>query len=335
MKKMFTTRYLSADRSGNYALQNYQGKLQPGTPFVVETEAQALLAGGFPTLSPESPVPLSSTLQLCADMSDLSEQELLAVAKAELLRLQGAASKNYRLEADPRVCVIGRSAEDLDRFVDTYGGVLEIYPLLIAGRHPDYPEILQLSVEKSSQGCRVHYRRRSPFNAALCTYCGACSDVCDEHCISPRLHIDYSRCTFCKNCQDVCETDALDIHGAEEVVLNLPALILLQGAGPELPEDLDCVYTYNQLEKYFSTLFSADITEVVCHNNSICQYSGRLEIGCARCIDSCAHGALTAGAQGIEVDPLLCEECGNCVGICPTGAMDYSLFRDDVLVNYL
>ncbi len=335
MKKMFTTRYLSADRTGNYALQNYQGKLQPGTPFVVEGEAQVLLAGGFPTLSPESPVPLSPTLQLCTDMSDLSEQELLSVAKAELLRLQGAASKSYRLEADPRVCVISRSAEDLDRFVDTYGGVLEIYPLLIDGRHPDYPEILQLSVAKSSQGCRVHYRRRSPFNAELCTYCGACSDVCDEHCISPRLHIDYSRCTFCKKCEDACETDALDIYGAEEVVLNLPALILLQGAAPELPEDLDCVYSYNQLETYFSTLFSADITEVVCHNNSICQYSGRLEIGCARCIDSCPHGALTAGAQGIEVDPLLCEECGNCVGICPTGAMDYSLFRDDVLVNYL
>lgn len=335
MKKQFSTTYVCGDEKDQLTLETFQGTLHPGKPFSVSGGKKILLAGGFAALSPESPQPLSPTLQLQTDLTNLSQKQLLSVVKAEIGRQQRMHYHNYQVDGDPRVCVVGNKAQDLDSFVDTYGGVLEIHAILLGSESADYPVVSEVTVEQASQGCRIVYRKRSPLNQLACTYCRSCAAVCPQNCILPHLHIDFSSCTFCRECEKVCDTNALDIHGVEEVTLTVPAVILLEGARPEIAEDVQWLYHYNQLENYFKTLFSADITEVVCHNDIICQYSGRLGIGCGRCVDSCPHGAVSKNGSGIVVDHMLCEECGSCVAACPTGAMQNSSFSDESLVHYL
>jgi len=335
MEKVFSTRYICTDHNGDVDFRSYQGSIQPGRSLVLPDNDTILLAGGFPELSPETSFPLSPTLQLQAELTDLSDSELFSVADAELQRYQSIQYNSYQIDADPRICVIGTTAAELDAFVDIYGGILDIHALPLRGSNPDYPAVTEIVIEEAEHSCRIRYRKRASLNRELCTYCGACGEACPEKCISPHLHIDYSHCTFCKECEKACRNDALDVHGVEEIILHVPALIFLGEAELELPEKADCVYHEKQLPEFFKTLSSAEIKEVVCHNNSICQYSGRLEIGCSRCVDSCLYQALSRQKKGIVIDHSLCRECGTCIASCPTGAMQNGYFNDEALWRYL
>jgi ferredoxin len=334
MEKVFSTTYIRTDEDGRPDLESYHGKIVPGQPLAPYHNDTVLLSGGFPMLSPDSRFPLSPTLQLQSNLTSLRHEELLSVAEAELQRYQSIRYRSYRRDADPRVCVIATTAAELDDFIDTYGGVLEIHPLLLGGSCPRYPAVTELEIEEAKPHYRIRYGKRSPFNNELCTYCGACA-ACPQKCISPHLHLDYDQCTFCKECEKMCPVDAIDIGGVEEIVLHAPAILLLGTAEPDLPEKKSRIYRENQLQEYFKTLFSTEIKEVVCHNNNICQYSGRLGIGCGRCVDSCFHKALSRHETGIVVDHALCRECGSCIAACPTGAMQNGSFNDESLMRYL
>jgi len=334
MKENFSTRILCSDSSGALLLKKYDTSLTPGEPFSCE-ENRVILSGGFGSLSPETTQILSPTLQLNSDIGDFSEKQLLTIAEAELKRNQSLTINNYEVEVDPRVCVIADDVSLLDDFADTYGGLLEIEPLLLKGVSTEYPVITELSIEEADPGYRVKYRKHAPIKFDVCTYCGECGRACPEKCISPHLHIDFSSCTYCKECEKVCKYKAVDIHSVEETVFRIPAIIVLGKLSIELPENKKMIFQGNQVSAYLKTLYSYEIKEVVCHNNNICQYSGRLGIGCGRCVDSCPHGALKRNAQGIAIDHVLCEACGNCVAVCPTGAMQNGNFKDEDLLKYL
>lgn len=335
MKKSFSTKYIYSDERGHHVMKTSTGKVIPGRPFTIDGNENVALAGGFPDLSPDTPFFLSPTLQLNVDSGVLSEKQLLALTKAELARFQAIKYRTYTVEVNPRVCVISRDADTLDKFVDTYGGILEIEALLLNGSNPEYPLVTELDFEVVSDGWQLCYRKRSPVKQENCSYCGKCGAVCPERCISPRLYVDYSSCTFCKECEKVCGDAAMDIYGIEEVTFQVPAVILLGQTGLEVPEKSTGIYLESQLPEFFKTVYTAEIKEVVCHNNSICQYSSKLGLGCARCVDSCAHGALSRGKTGIVIDHVECRECGNCMAVCPTGAMQNGNFDDAALVRYL
>jgi ferredoxin len=335
MEKIFSTTCVCADEDGRIVLEPYRSKLQPGQPFAVDQESNVLLAGGFAELSPDTTFPLSPTIQLQSDLVSSTENELLRLAEAELIRFQALSYHSYQVDADTRVCVVGAKASQLDVFIETYGGVLDIHPLLVNGASPDYPVVTDFQIEQSVQGLRILYRKRSPVNMEQCTYCGACGGVCPEKCITPHLYVNYEQCSFCKECERACVWGAVDISAVEEVIVAVPALILLSEVEGYIADDIENVYREKQLALFFKTLFSDEIKEVVCHNNSICQYSGRLDIGCARCVDSCPHQALSRQESGIAVDHLRCRDCGNCVSICPTGAMQNGCFGDETLLQYL
>ncbi len=50
------------------------------------------------------------------------------------------------------------------------------------------------------------------------------------------------------------------------------------------------------------------------HRNSLCKL-------CYRCVAACPVGAITVGANGIEIDRDVCTVCGDCVDACPHDAM--------------
>ncbi|MBX2885385.1 MAG: 4Fe-4S binding protein [Granulosicoccus sp.] len=63
------------------------------------------------------------------------------------------------------------------------------------------------------------------------------------------------------------------------------------------------------------------------YKSSICAHS-RSEInGCSRCIDVCATDAIVSAGQGVSIDPFLCQGCGSCATVCPSGAMSYAYPR--------
>lgn len=60
------------------------------------------------------------------------------------------------------------------------------------------------------------------------------------------------------------------------------------------------------------------------YDAEICAHGRRGLSGCHACIDACATDAIRSLGESIEVDPYLCQGCGSCVTVCPTGAMTYA-----------
>ena len=218
--------------------------------------------------------------------------------------------------------------------METYGGILEISPLLINGQDLEIPSATELTSAVLSSGLRLEYLVRLPIRTDLCTYCGACGPVCPEKSISPHLFVDFETCTRCKECETACEVGAIDIDRFEKRVMEIPALIVLDGTEMELPSDRSLVYSDKELKEYFSTLFSYRVDGVVSWNRSLCQYSGRFDAGCNLCVKGCKFGAIGHGPNGIKVDALKCEECGDCISVCPTGAMQNGRFNDESFFEY-
>ena len=311
-------------------------RLDPGNKpvFAVDSSDTVLLAGGFPSFFSQSPFPFSVTLQLNHDRTFLDGDGLLRLALAEHRRLNTAFWPSYISEVDTRVCVVGSQTAHMEKFLDTYGGVLDIEPLLLQELHPEIATAADLHIESNNDGLHLEYTVRLPLSVRECTYCGACGPVCPENCISPRLFLNLQQCSLCGECEKVCATKAIDINRIEKRVLEVPALIILDDSQIEVGEGVSTVYHENELERFFSTLFPWQVEEPVVWNASICQYSSRLGAGCDLCIRSCKYGAITQGSDGIVVNPLACEECGACVGACPTGALQNGRFDDTAFVRF-
>ncbi|MDA3057386.1 4Fe-4S binding protein [Campylobacter sp. VBCF_05 NA6] len=58
-------------------------------------------------------------------------------------------------------------------------------------------------------------------------------------------------------------------------------------------------------------------------NANLCQYEGRREELCAKCVEVCPSVALLKDEQNrkLEISHIDCIACGRCVSICPTGAI--------------
>ncbi len=58
-------------------------------------------------------------------------------------------------------------------------------------------------------------------------------------------------------------------------------------------------------------------------NNAICAHQQNGVNGCHRCIEVCATDAIRSVNGRIEVNPWLCQGCGDCSSVCPSGAISY------------
>lgn len=59
---------------------------------------------------------------------------------------------------------------------------------------------------------------------------------------------------------------------------------------------------------------SQNLEPELMHRDSLCKR-------CYRCVAACPEGAITVGADGIEIDRDACTVCGDCVEVCPHDAM--------------
>jgi ferredoxin len=309
--------------------------LRPGHGFVPNSQDTILLASGFSSLYPDAGFPLSPTLQLNHDLGNCSDEFLQRIARAEIAKVQETTFRSYTVEQDSRVCVISSSSEKLNVFLDNYGGILDIEPILVMGYNQDLPTATELAIEKDASGYRLEYSVRSPVNTERCTYCGACGPACPESCLNENLFLDYSVCTFCKECEKACVNGAIDVYGAEQRSMRTPAIVILDGTEVALPADRSAIYTEKKLSAFLATQFSCQVDEVVTCDASTCQYSGQLGYGCQLCVDTCQYGAISKSSKGIQVDSLKCEECGGCVAVCPTGSMQYERFKDTTFTSYI
>ncbi|MCB2184402.1 MAG: 4Fe-4S binding protein [Desulfobulbaceae bacterium] len=336
MTNNFTAYLLSSDGSATPVFQSLPASISMAGKLTLQGETKnILLAGGFSGLTPESPFPLSATLQLNGDLGNFPPDQLAAIGQAELRRHNSINFRSYTLDTDARLAVLAGDAGKLRDFVNVYGGLLNLGPLLLKGYEEGLTTAEDVDIQAIKNGYRIRFLVKSPIDQKKCTYCGACGPVCPEHCLSETLFLDFSRCSYCKECVNACPQEAIDLYGAEKRSLEVPALLLLEGAQTlDLPDNGEHIYNRENLESYFSSLFPCQIEEVVTCDNSLCQYSGRLALGCNRCSSACQHGAVTKGQDGISIDPLLCRECGACISSCPTGAIQYQRFSDLQFVEY-
>ena len=67
----------------------------------------------------------------------------------------------------------------------------------------------------------------------------------------------------------------------------------------------------------------------------ICAHSRSQIVGCNRCLDLCATGAIAPAGDHVEIDAFICAGCGQCAAVCPTGAASYALPTADALMRKL
>ncbi|NOQ46909.1 MAG: 4Fe-4S dicluster domain-containing protein [Desulfobulbaceae bacterium] len=309
---------------------------RPGTAFACrdQSDRDILVAGGFPGAHPDSLFPLSPTLQLNADLGSFNDAALHQIASAELFRHTGTQFRSYTLAPDPRVVVLAGKQDKLFAFIDTYGGVLDLQPLLLQGYHPELTTAGNPEIDCSEKKCKINYQVKTPILTERCTYCGACGPACPEDCLSEQLFLDFSRCTLCKECVTACPNDALDLHGVEQRKVTAPALLVLDDVAIDLPQNKKRFYRENELAQLFASIGEYQVDEVVSCNNSICQYLGPHRTGCTRCAMVCPEQAVTLTEDGVQIDQQRCTECGNCICGCPTGALQYLRFSDQQFLKY-
>jgi len=59
------------------------------------------------------------------------------------------------------------------------------------------------------------------------------------------------------------------------------------------------------------------------YDPGICAHGARGLAGCSNCLLACATEAIISVGDKIEVDPYLCQGCGSCTTVCPSGAIQY------------
>lgn len=62
-------------------------------------------------------------------------------------------------------------------------------------------------------------------------------------------------------------------------------------------------------------------------SDKLCAHGRSKKSGCRNCIEVCATEAIASNGDTIKLDPYLCQGCGTCTTVCPSGALAYQYPR--------
>ena len=71
------------------------------------------------------------------------------------------------------------------------------------------------------------------------------------------------------------------------------------------------------------------------YDANLCAHSRSGIVGCTLCLDTCSASAIMPDGDGVAYDINICADCGGCAGVCPTGAVTYSMPPPDALLRKL
>lgn len=62
-------------------------------------------------------------------------------------------------------------------------------------------------------------------------------------------------------------------------------------------------------------------------NERVCAHGRAKKAGCSNCLDVCATEAIVSAGDTVKLDPYLCQGCGTCTTVCPSGALSFQYPR--------
>ncbi|MDY6820686.1 MAG: 4Fe-4S binding protein [Deferribacterota bacterium] len=236
------------------------------------------------------------------------------------------------LKVPPKVAVIAKNEEILERFTNTYSGILDIIPIITTNTKKNKEFYLATSYEISGSfpNLEVKCECRYPIDGDICTLCGKCIIACPLDAIDDEISFDFNKCDYCGKCVNACPENAIDIYRYKNYTFSAPQVLFLDNNKKENEYfAIKGVYHIDEKEKLFANIGTFQIEQSVSYNSEICQYNGRLDLGCQRCIEACEYKAIHKSSKGINVDHFACEDCGQCISACPTGAMQSADVSDE------
>lgn len=240
--------------------------------------------------------------------------------------------KSYSLTVAPKVCLIYDNNKNLIRIKDVLGGLYTLKPISVSKIFSaNFFSVKDFDISGKFPNFEINFNWFDSIDFEKCTYCGECYKACPEKCINENLEIDLNICTFCGECEKVCKEKAIDIDRVVSDKFN--ASFILTDLEDLLTRNINGVLEISDIDKMLSMTGEFLVEENILHDQNLCQYSGKLDFGCKRCLEECKYNALGIDNNSIVIDYFACESCGKCVAVCPTGAMQY-IIDDKSFVSF-
>lgn len=187
----------------------------------------------------------------------------------------------------------------------------------------------------------IAWAQENPIDLDLCVRCNACIRACPEGAIGYDYQVDAARCQSHHSCVAACgDIQAIDFsrptgeaqarNDRFDLLLDLSATPLLKRV--ELPQGYrapgrDPLDQALAVQDLLALTGEFDKPQYVAFREKLCAHSRAKKSGCNNCIDVCATQAIVSSGNTIKLDPYLCQGCGTCATVCPSGALSYQYPR--------